>query len=386
MTITARVLADSVNPRGARLTTFVLRYPRYVHAEFMTHRAFSRNAASSRAVPFPKALARVMEDPAMPLVWGKNQSGMVAAGPLPDILPDTPDGWSMPQYDRLTKGWAEGKWLGARDSAAHYATDLYADGEGLHKQHVSRIIEPWSHIEVVCSATALGNWYHLRMAPDAMPEMQALAKAMQHAQDNSVPVYREACHRSPWADLTPPDDKDPRLTFSGHMPPSASPWDTADPEIIAAWHLPFVTDEERLDPSLFRGQAPHTLRTLIYLSTGRCCRVSYLTHEGTREPIKDIALAATEIRKGHWSPTEHQACVPAGPFAGTHGGPTWHGNFWDWVQARKLYSNEHPADFYRKPYSGPVKRSEHQTAEQGHLDKDAGGVLWPSDLDMMGKP
>ena len=51
MTISAKVVADSVSPDGIRLTTLQLRYPKFVHGEFMTHRVFSRNASSSRAIP-----------------------------------------------------------------------------------------------------------------------------------------------------------------------------------------------------------------------------------------------------------------------------------------------------------------------------------------------
>ena len=78
MNATARVIADSVNPAGQRLTTVQVRYWRAVHAELMTHRAFSRNASSSRAIPVRKMLAQVWGDPAGPLRWGANQSGMQA--------------------------------------------------------------------------------------------------------------------------------------------------------------------------------------------------------------------------------------------------------------------------------------------------------------------
>ena len=78
MSYNAKIVLDSVGPNGARLTTFELSYPRFVHAELMTHRMFSRNSASSRAIPTEKLLARIKEDPAMPVWWGKNQSGMQA--------------------------------------------------------------------------------------------------------------------------------------------------------------------------------------------------------------------------------------------------------------------------------------------------------------------
>ncbi len=87
MAYDAKILADSINPRGQRLTTMVLTYPRCVHAEFMTHRTFSRNSASSRAIPFEKMIARIEADPFVPIEWGKNQPGMQAREAFD---PDTP--------------------------------------------------------------------------------------------------------------------------------------------------------------------------------------------------------------------------------------------------------------------------------------------------------
>jgi len=75
--ITAKVIADSVF-QGHRLTTLILEYPRFIHSEFMTHRVFSRNASSSRAIPVRTMLWQVIRNPAMPVHWGKNQPGMQA--------------------------------------------------------------------------------------------------------------------------------------------------------------------------------------------------------------------------------------------------------------------------------------------------------------------
>ena len=54
--ISASIVADSISPTDDRLTTVVLKYPRFIHSEVMTHRLFSRNAASSRAIPIEKML------------------------------------------------------------------------------------------------------------------------------------------------------------------------------------------------------------------------------------------------------------------------------------------------------------------------------------------
>ena len=78
MTISAKIVADSISTQGIRLTTMELSYHRFIHSEFMTHRMFSRNAASSRAIPVEKMLKQVKENPAMPIHWGKNQPGMQA--------------------------------------------------------------------------------------------------------------------------------------------------------------------------------------------------------------------------------------------------------------------------------------------------------------------
>lgn len=52
--IKAEIIADSINQYGNRITSFVITFPRIVLAEFNTHRALSRNSASSRAIPFNK--------------------------------------------------------------------------------------------------------------------------------------------------------------------------------------------------------------------------------------------------------------------------------------------------------------------------------------------
>ena len=78
MSIKAEIIADSISPKGHRLTTFILEYPRFIHAEVMTHRVFSKNAASSRAIPIEKMIEQIQQNPAMPFWWGKNLSGMQA--------------------------------------------------------------------------------------------------------------------------------------------------------------------------------------------------------------------------------------------------------------------------------------------------------------------
>lgn len=185
MSITAKIVADSVSYKGRRLTTFVLHYPRFIHAELMTHRVFSRNAASSRAIPLAKFIERVKNDPAMPVFWGANKSGMQAAVEVDDPA--------------AAKAW----WLETRDIVLQQVGK--AIPLNLHKQIINRVMEPWFNIETIVTSTEFGNWYNLRNEKDAQPEIKRLAEEMLDIHNNSVPT------------LLGPGE----------------------------WHLPFVTEEER---------------------------------------------------------------------------------------------------------------------------------------------
>ena len=167
--IEAKVILDSVSPVGKRITTLQLKYPRWVHGEFLTHRAFSRNSMSSRAVPVAKMIEQVRNDPALPIHWGKNQPGMQAAEEL------TGDDLGSAKYE----------WRNAARNAAESAEEMH--WLGAHKQIVNRLLEPFQWMHTVVTATEWDNFFVLRCHPDAQPEMQALAHAMRDAVDASTP-------------------------------------------------------------------------------------------------------------------------------------------------------------------------------------------------------
>lgn len=266
MSIQAKIILDSVGEKsGVRLTTMELTYPRFIHAEFMTHRMFSRNAASSRAIPTKKMLRMVMEDPAMPVYWGKNKRGMAAEE----------------EISGEDQAAARMAWLHARNSAVDYARQMY--NLGMHKQIVNRIVEPWKHITVICTATQWSNFYALRRHKDAQPEIHELANRMFEAQEQSTPVERE-------------------------------------------WHIPYIQpDEEHYSTEL-----------KCQIGTARCARVSYLTHDGQRNPDKDLTLyerLLTGSGHGHWSPFEHVAKAHEDK---NHRSGNIHG----WTQYRKMFEGE----------------------------------------------
>jgi len=276
MTISAKIIADSVGAAGVRLTTLQLRYPRFIHAEFMTHRVFSRNASSSRAIPVKRLIAEVEQDPVYPSSWGLNQRGMQAGGVLSE---------NAEQAARHT-------WDYARNTAIEAAESFYA--QGLHKQIVNRILEPFAHINVVVSATEWDNFFALRMHPDAQPEIQELATRMHEAMEASTPQLLES----------------------------------------GVWHLPYILDVEHM----FLDTA-----NLIKISVARCARVSYRAHDGApSEPEKDLELYERLVGSTpmHATPAEHQAMPDELVFTTSRIRPVWsnpmlHGNLRGWCQLRK---------------------------------------------------
>ena len=244
-TITAKVIEDSIAENGVRLTTLQLCYPRFIHAEFMTHRVFSRNASSSRAIPVAKMIEQVRNDPAMPIHWGKNQAGMQANE---ELAPMAQEG-------------ARQLWMQAARDAASVA-QVMAD-VGLHKQVANRILEPYQYMHVIVTATEWENFFELRNHPDAQPEIHALAKVMHFALAESRPVQRQ--------------END--------------------------WHLPYVTRAERVAFNndldlLLKLSAARCARVSYLTHDGQTPSVE-----------KDVALYDRLVgsKPLHASPIEHQA-------------------------------------------------------------------------------
>ena len=261
----ADIILDSISKAGVRLITMELTYPRFIHAEFMTHRMFSRNAASSRAIPTRKMIKMVREDPAMPVYWGKNKRGMCADE----------------EIDAGKIGYAKIAWIDAMMEATDRAMGMYQ--MGLHKQIVNRIIEPWKYITVICTATQWSNFFGLRRHKDAQPEIHHLAEMMFKAQRRSKPQER-------------------------------------------IWHIPYIQEAEK----------DLSIDIKCEISTARCARVSYLTHDGKRDIEKDRLLyqrLLTGSDHGHWSPFEH---IARGHETKRHKS----GNFVGWEQYRKMFEGE----------------------------------------------
>ncbi len=308
--ITAKIIADSVSSvSGDRITTFEIEYHRYIHGEMMTHRMFSRNAASSRAIPVKNMLELVRNSPAIPIHWGKNQAGMQAKEECDAPLgfdQELSNGWKSTNY--LTKDVA---WKAGADNAAMLA-DKFSEA-GYHKQIINRLVEPFQMIKVVVTATSFDNFFWLRFHEDAQPEIAELARCMLVAYKRSIP-----------RELEP-----------------------------GMWHVPYYEDGH------WGCMSGDTLDTALKISASCCAQVSYRKSDNSLEKAETVWERLVASQPVHASPTEHQATPmkyatehdtfiydcgtdPEPDVGTTHAdmqGNYWSNNFKGWIQHRALIAN-----------------------------------------------
>lgn len=168
MMITAKILKDSITELGDRVTTFELEYPRYILAELNTHRVFSRNTASSRAIPLERMIDTILDTNSVPM-WTYNQSGMQG-----HLISDE----KLIQECNLI-------WFEARTNAIKYARELAE--KGVHKQNINRLLEPYQTVKTILTSSDFYNFFKLRIHKDAMPEIRVLANLMKAKLDASEP-------------------------------------------------------------------------------------------------------------------------------------------------------------------------------------------------------
>lgn len=310
--IKATIVAHSKSSvDGKEIVTWELEYPRFIHSELMTHRLFSRNAASSRAIPVAKMIEQVRNNPAIPIHWGKNQPGMQA----------------FEELDVHQKHHVQDEWRRAVFHATEIAESMRQ--AGAHKQLVNRLTEPFQMMKTVLTATEFDNFFWLRKHPDAQPEIKRLAEVMWEAKEVSKP----------------------RLLQPGD------------------WHVPYYDDGTWIS-SVYED---NTLEEALAISASCCAQVSYRKLDDSLEKAKDIFAKLIESKPCHASPCEHQATPmeESGEFwdeSGEYGvnclcdpdtwqegithvdrnGNFWSGNFKGFVQHRQLIEDNVCWDYKEK--------------------------------------
>jgi len=305
--ITAKVVAKSVSESGKVICTFELEYPRFIHSEIMTHRLFSRNAMSSRAVPISKMIEQVRENPATPIHWGKNQAGMQAVEQCVNAV-----------LDDIGQEFSVDEWWELSAEEAAKAAEAMADA-GYHKQIVNRLLEPFQMMKTVLTATEFDNFFWLRCHSDAQPEIKELADCMYKSYKNAVSQELTAGeYHTPYVDYFIDDEHGIGYCV-----------DTEDGVVM-------LSSEEALK-----------------VSASCCAQVSYRVLDNGLEKALMIYDKLVESQPVHASPFEHQATPmsapkdnpfhPMGDVEGvTHqdvDGNYWSGNLKGWIQYRQLIPN-----------------------------------------------
>lgn len=269
--VQARVIADSIGPSGQRVTTIEATMHRFVLAEFNTHRVFSRNSASSRAIPVTKQLDKVERFPAFPLEWPCEKPGMQGGVEL--------EGEDLRHARRLFDAIHEHVCIEIESyltgvELRHPELDTKElKAHTLHKSLINRLLEPFMWHTVAATSTEWSGFFDQRCSPLAQPEIRVAAEAIRDVYSASTP----------------------------------------EPLAYGEWHLPYIRPEDLVWAAGNFGEDA-AVDSLKQISAARCARTSYLTHNGIRDPFDDIRLFNDLVSADpmHASPLEHP-CTPARP-------------------------------------------------------------------------
>ena len=247
MPMSVKIVADSLNvATGDRITTVELLCPQPLWGEFLTHRLFSRNAGSGRAVPIKRFRETVLADPYVPASWKAAQKGMGATKDMSD------------DDQRLAKVI----WSGLLSECASANERL--ERMGVCKKQANNAMRPFYMVPAVVTATEWRNFLKLRTNRETVePDMYLMSVELERLMKESKPV-----------ELRPGE-----------------------------WHLPYVTAGDML-----RLEEEPSMISACRLSAGRCAGVSFFRHGVDREPEDSIKLCRDTLESnGHWSPLEHPA-------------------------------------------------------------------------------
>lgn len=297
MQSTVKIIADSINPDNIRITSILAEVPRYILAEINTHRAFSRNSASSRAIPHKTMIDRIIKDPFVPSKWMKNHPGM--------------QGTEYFNKSEIIDLNLEYNWLQARDYALSIAENL--NNVNLTKQITNRLLEPFMMHRILITATEWENFFALRAEDGADIHFQEFAyEILKQMNDNT---------------------------------PKSINW--------GEWHIPFGNDldivrltklHDKIYPTISIGyENPGTINDLeIKIATARCARTSYINNEGKDDYEADIKLHDGLLSRGHMSPFEHCAMAdPGDKSTEQYKLSNFHPS---WLQYRKTINNENRSE------------------------------------------
>lgn len=248
--VAIRLLADSTNWTGSRLTSMLLPIPTSLLAQLRTHRLllwgddadFSINANSDRAIPITKKIESVRQNLYTPIP-SLHQAGMSAVEDVPDDI-----------AEKLNNLWGEAAQL--MMGKAEEAIAL-----GASKQWANRLLMPfsWSMVVVTGDDRAWSSFFKLRVPMDVEPNFRQIARAAQALYLSSTPTF-----------LLPGE-----------------------------WHISFKEEAE---------QVSKDLKEQLIVSASCCARISFANEK--QEPLEKHIQRSRNVLAGHTSIIEHQARCP----------------------------------------------------------------------------
>lgn len=354
--INARIVGDSVSPQGHRITSYICTYPRFIHAEVMTHRLFSRNAASSRAIPYGKMVQSIKDDPFIPIAWQKGHKGMQGNDYLtnPLAIQHARNIWllgaaeaiNMSRNLSILAGLDDTYEIGSYPNSMDKVFTDFEDDEyiSITKQLCNRPLEPFMWYTCLITATEYDNFFELRCPKYELSDGEiAYSKrdAIRFSNGNEDPIFYNKVKDYNDIDWL----KESKSGAEIHIQALAEAmWDArneSNPNKLKAgeWHVPFGDNMEYSKINEYIVSQGHSGLTQskhealhneikLKVAVARCARLSYMTFDGDIDYAKDIALHDQLLASKHMSPTEHVALCT--------NDSNWYGNFKGWNQYRKI--------------------------------------------------
>lgn len=341
MMISAKVIADSIlkpdydNSPVSRITTMIVTFPRFILAEFNTHRMFSRNSASSRAIPFEKMLEVVQNNPFIPIAWQKHHKGMQGTEYFGDETCAKAWGfmdrvWTYAEYENKSAvSQLQKEWLDARDNAVQQAK--YLSELEVTKQLCNRLLEPFMWHTVICTFTEIENFFTLRCPQYVFGDkiFKSRKDYIKEVQSVDVSIKLSLWNDTDWLLINKGQSEIHMMALAEAM------WDAyneSTPKELKAgeWHIPFGDDiNKSLIFDIYKdGELTIHTKPLagfsgthdavekwyqeqcVKIATARCARVSYTVvgeENKSHNYENDIKLHDRLVSAGHWSPFEHCA-------------------------------------------------------------------------------
>ena len=347
--ISAEIIKGSKNQFGEKIVTFKLVMPRFILAEFNTHRLFSRNSASSRAIPFRKMVKSVLDTPFIPIAFQKDHTGMQGFEYL-----DNSQEYSLPEIlSVLSNVFKYKDDLEIDKHIFRLLEEIYESNEdvsatlqewwsycskkvtksailmaslGVTKQIANRILEPFMYHTVLVTATEWENFFELRCPKYRTPVTQLIEpqrswKDLINAHGNEINIKLLEENRNNIIFKLQHNEGAGEIHI---MDLAEKMWDAYNEYEFeelkeGEWHIPFNIKGDESKFPLYKQkiwenkQAPTNghIELAIKVATARCARISYETLGDS--PVidyeKDIKLHDDLLSMGHMSPFEHCAKV-----------------------------------------------------------------------------